>query len=500
AVSMSAGEQKLLEVLSGMQQTQALLAQMFQQQSAGSSQASAAEFGCKSRDEELVRWATWSWEFEQYLGTLDREYILDFKRLADHPKKEIVFGTLSSAEQDRARIMYGLLASLVNDRLRRVLKTIPHQNGYEGYRQIALDLKPSSRTRALALMTAISSWPLFDQKQGLLSQVVRLEQAMSEYDAIASQSLSDDQKVASLLRCLSGPLMKHVQLVMEDHWTYDTLRALVLRFDAASSKWSSSIAATYGLGEKGGSYTNGPTPMEIDRIGHYKRECRAYQAYLREHPNEAPGARQVQAKAKVNRVSMIDLTAFSPGTSARGSLCAVRFAEHVSSVFDISASDHDAAWTVSPSVLEQKNIRAVTTADLAESDDESSAIDIIIDSGADESCLPAEMAWCGTSLGGATADFADAQGHLLDIMDHRCHEFQEIVPGVWCLSVMSDHFIDVTAAMPTSELPYRTTLIEVEGSWRLAEMSQFVYGLDDPAAALPEVTEPCNCIVFAHEQ
>ena len=64
---------------------------------------------------------------------------------------------------------------------------------------------------------------------------------MAEYDGIASQPLSDDQKVAFLLRCLSGALLKHVQLVTEDHWNYDTLGALVLRFDAASSKWSTSL-------------------------------------------------------------------------------------------------------------------------------------------------------------------------------------------------------------------------------------------------------------------
>ena len=89
---------------------------------------------------------------------------------------------------------------------------------------------------------------------------------MSEYDAIASQALSDDLRLTALLRCLTGQLAKHVQLMIEDDWTYDTLRALVVRYDAASSKWGSSIAATYGLAEKGGSYVNGPTDMEIDLV------------------------------------------------------------------------------------------------------------------------------------------------------------------------------------------------------------------------------------------
>ena len=78
---MSAGEQKLLEVLAGVQQTQTLVVQLAQQQAVAPPQGSPAasptssglaakdlskvlkhpsEFGCKTREEELVKWATWS--------------------------------------------------------------------------------------------------------------------------------------------------------------------------------------------------------------------------------------------------------------------------------------------------------------------------------------------------------------------------------------------------------------------------------------------------------
>ena len=143
-----------------------------------------------------------------------------------------------------------------------------HSNGYESYRQISVDLKPSSRTRALALISMIHSWPPFDNKAGLQSQMLRLEQAIGEYDTIASAPMSDDQKLASLLRCLTGQLRQHINIIMEDSWTYDTLRSVVARYDSSSSKWGASVAATYGLAEgKGGSFQDQPTPMEIDRLG-----------------------------------------------------------------------------------------------------------------------------------------------------------------------------------------------------------------------------------------
>ena len=287
------GETRLLEILAGMQQNQQVLTELLRSQSESRAAAAAATtsysglaakdlskvlrhpstFSCQTRDEELIKWPAWSWEFEQYLGTLDKEFQVDFTRLKSNPKTEVLPAQLSATELDRSRIMYGLLASLLNDRLKRLLKTVSDNNGYEAYRLISLDLRPSSRTRALALMQTIHNWPVFDNKQGLLTQVVRLEQAMAEYDSIASQAMSDDQKVVSLLRCLTGQLRQHVNLTMEDSWTYAELRSLVARYDASSSKWSASVAATYGLSEgKGGVLVNAPAasseavPMEIDRL------------------------------------------------------------------------------------------------------------------------------------------------------------------------------------------------------------------------------------------
>ena len=283
--SVAAGEARLLEILTGMQQNQQVLTELLRSQQEGRESSSSSglaakdlskvlkhptSFSCQTRDEELVKWPAWAWEFEQYLGTLDKSFQVDFKRLKDNAKTVVDFSVLTETEKDRS---YGLLASLLNDRLKRLLKTVGDNNGYEAYRLISLELRPSSRTRALALMQTIHNWPVFDSKQGLLAQVVRLEQAMAEYDSIASQAMSDDQRVVSLLRCLTGQLRQHVNLTMEDSWSYAELRSLVARYDASSSKWGASVAAAYGLTEgKGGVLINAApasseaVPMEIDRL------------------------------------------------------------------------------------------------------------------------------------------------------------------------------------------------------------------------------------------
>ena len=94
-------------MLNMMQQNQQMLTQMMQQQQQQQQQAQAASssssgstqaglgakdlskvlkhppvFSCKNRDEELIRWPSWSWEFEQYLITLHKEF-----HIKKNPKK-----------------------------------------------------------------------------------------------------------------------------------------------------------------------------------------------------------------------------------------------------------------------------------------------------------------------------------------------------------------------------------------------------------------------------
>ena len=201
--SQANAEERLLRMLGMMQQNQQMLTQMMQQQQQQQAQAASSSssgsahvglgakdlskvikhppvFSCKNRDEELVRWPSRSWEFEQYLITLDKEFQKEFQYIKDNPKKPLPVTAHTAEEADRSRVVYGLLASRLNERLKRVLKTIPSTNGFEAYRQISADLKPSSRTRALALVSMIHSWPVFENKAGLLSQLLRLEQAIGE--------------------------------------------------------------------------------------------------------------------------------------------------------------------------------------------------------------------------------------------------------------------------------------------------------------------------------
>ncbi|CAE7251909.1 GIP [Symbiodinium sp. CCMP2592] len=166
-----------------------------------------------TRDEEFAQWPQWSWTFEQYLSCLD-------------------------------------------------------QNGFEAWRLLSKDLMPKTRNRVLALLRTINSWPSFAAQQGLAQQLLRLESAFEEYERLEPGGLPENNKMATLLSCLTGQLRQHANVVISDDSTYSDLRELVLRWDGANTKWQTSVASSYGLsdGKKGLHDTGDVAPMDVDRV------------------------------------------------------------------------------------------------------------------------------------------------------------------------------------------------------------------------------------------
>ena len=127
--------------------------------------------------------------------------------------------------------------------------------GVEGPRLLQLSL----RMRALALLQAINSWPSFSPQQGMMLQLRKLEQAQREYELASNTTLTDDHKMAILLKCLTGQLKQYTNLMIADSSTYGELRQLVQRWELSQTKWANPIAASYQDQDE-------PTPMEIDQI------------------------------------------------------------------------------------------------------------------------------------------------------------------------------------------------------------------------------------------
>ena len=168
---------------------------------------------------------------EAWLGTLDNGFAQAMDLIRAQGSMEIEMATLSEKDKERSQLLFGILSGLLHERGKRLLRSIKDRNGYEAYRALLVDLLPGNRSRMLALLQLINQWPGFDGKQGFAQQMMKLESAFNEYDTQSPQPLSDDIKIACLLRCVSGQLKQHLNVAVTDKTKYADLRALVLRWD-----------------------------------------------------------------------------------------------------------------------------------------------------------------------------------------------------------------------------------------------------------------------------
>ena len=224
-------------------------------------------FRPSTREEEFAQWPQWSWTFEQYLSCLDPNFSSELHEYS-RQQTPVTYSLLEDGAKQRSRLLYGMLNGLLYERGRRLLRSIQNQNGFEAWRLLSKDLMPKTRNRVLALLRTINSWPSFDSRQGLAQQLLRLETAFEEYERLEPGGLPENNKMATLLSCLTGQLRQHANVTISDDSSYRDLRELVLRWDGANTKWQSSVASSYGLndGKKGLTDVGEPVPMDVDRV------------------------------------------------------------------------------------------------------------------------------------------------------------------------------------------------------------------------------------------
>ena len=165
----------------------------------------------------------------------------------------------------RSNLLYSLLAGILHERGIQILKTVQDLNGFEAYRLISEDLQPLARTRALALLQAINNWPAFSMKQGLSNQLARLQEAEQEYKRVTASKLSDNHRMAVLLRCLSGPLKAYTNIVVTEGSSYAQLCSLVQRWETSQTKWTNPINSMFHIKDQPHSEDTSSN-MEVDRI------------------------------------------------------------------------------------------------------------------------------------------------------------------------------------------------------------------------------------------
>lgn len=218
-----------------------------------------ASFDPSSREAEISGWRDWSWSFEQYLGSLDSVFTEEIRVIRNNIDAIVDTSAQSNAELRRGSFLYGLLASLLKQRPLMVLKAVGDANGYEAYRQLISANEPHSKNRSMSLLNLIMNWPSFSNKSSLLSQIMKLENAYSEYERLGT-ALPAEIRTAVLMRCITGQLKVWLQLQITETTTYNQLRELVVAYERSTSRWTESMV----LGAD--AVVDTSAPMEVDRI------------------------------------------------------------------------------------------------------------------------------------------------------------------------------------------------------------------------------------------
>ena len=112
------------------------------------------------------------------------------------------------------------------------------------------------------------SFPNFDKTRTLLEQIQSLERIREEYQRTSGAGLSDDIMTSTLLRVLPKHIQQHLHLQITSTSDYASVRQMVLRYEVASSTYSTgrihaelSVVTSYSAPPG-----SGPQPMEIDQI------------------------------------------------------------------------------------------------------------------------------------------------------------------------------------------------------------------------------------------
>ena len=129
-------EQQLVMILASLQQNQQAILQMMRDQSDQRAHAQSSleslrgkdlskvlnapsPFEAKTRDEELARWANWSWGLESWIITLDHGFAAGIDLIKAQGSNEIKMSSLSLKDQERSQLMFGILSGLLHERGKR---------------------------------------------------------------------------------------------------------------------------------------------------------------------------------------------------------------------------------------------------------------------------------------------------------------------------------------------------------------------------------------------
>ena len=126
---------------------------------------------------------------------------------------------------------------------------------------------PSTRQRSLALAQALSAYPCFSKDKSALESILNFEQLVMQYEEASGSVYPKELMAATLIRCCQPKLREQLQLAITDETSYRDIRDKITAYERVAKTWTSDQVLKHVNDQPNyGSQTDGPVPMEVDRV------------------------------------------------------------------------------------------------------------------------------------------------------------------------------------------------------------------------------------------
>ena len=190
-----------------------------------------AIFAPTNKEDELICFPDWKWEFQQYVNGISPEMGLLMTAVEEHADESVPMNRLNEEKQAQSMKLYALLGSMMKGRAGQIIRAQKDNTGFESWRLILKTLSPESKSRSLALLGAITAY-----------------------------QLSEELKIAVVLKALPPVIKNYVSVLTEEDIDYNRLREVLMMWERTQQKWTGQTSIA------GGFDGSQATDMDIGRI------------------------------------------------------------------------------------------------------------------------------------------------------------------------------------------------------------------------------------------
>ena len=144
---------------------------------------------------EESQWATWSFKMRAYMGCLHESYPDVLLRLETMEVRDIEAQLMSDSLSKK---LYYVLVMQTEAAALSIVQRIANSDGHEAYRELAKRYNPQTRGRALTRLTAILQADFGNNAKELMDKVTTWERAITDYEAVTGDKVSNAIKMAVL--------------------------------------------------------------------------------------------------------------------------------------------------------------------------------------------------------------------------------------------------------------------------------------------------------------